>query len=88
MADLWLSETDLLSMYNRKASKLMIDRVAPAEISDIVQTLTNSDILIVQDSKAYKSRAKNLKAFKVSFKCEIDEVEGALTESDYAANME
>ena len=78
LADLWLSETELLQMYNWKASQLMIDKIAPGELSDIVMTLTNSDILLMQDSKAYKSRAKNLKAFKVSFKCELKEVEGAL----------
>ena len=75
-------------MYNKKAMRLMIDKVSPGEISDIVQTLTNSDILLLQDSKAYKNKAKNLKAFKISLKCELEEVEDALAESEYAANLE
>ena len=62
----------------------MIDKIAPGELSDIVHTLTNSDILLMQDNnKMNKSRQKNLKAFKVSFKCELAEVEGALAQSDY-----
>lgn len=56
MQDLWLSETDLLNMYNRKACHLMIDKVSPGELSDIVHTLTNSDILLMQDNKISKSR--------------------------------
>lgn len=83
MTDLWLSETDLLNMFNRKAHQLMIDKIAPGELSDIVHTLTNSDILLMQDSKQQKNRIKNLKAFKVSFKCEVSEVEGALEQSDF-----
>mmetsp|Transcript_11559 Transcript_11559/g.15629 ORF Transcript_11559/g.15629 Transcript_11559/m.15629 type:complete len:83 (+) Transcript_11559:1538-1786(+) len=47
VADLWLSETELLNLYNRKATRLMIDKVQKGEISDIVQTLSNSDILLV-----------------------------------------
>ena len=47
LSDLWLSETDLLNMFNKKVQKIMIDKIAPAEISDIVQTLTNSDILFM-----------------------------------------
>lgn len=75
-------------MYNKKAMRLMIDKVSPGEVSDIVQTLTNSDILLLQDSKAYKNKAKNLKAFKISLKCELEEVEDALAESEYAANLD
>ena len=82
--DLWLSETELLNMYNRRANQLLIDKIAAGELSDIVQTLTNSDILLLQNSKAYKSRAKNLKAFKVSFKCELAEIEEALVQSNYS----
>lgn len=78
MADLWLTETELLNMFNRKATQLMIDKIAPGELSDIVHTLANSDIILMQDGKMQKSRTKNLKAFKVSFKCELAEVEGAL----------
>ena len=86
-SDLWLSETDLLNMYNRKASQLLIDRIAPGELSDIVQTLTNSDILLLHDSKAYKNRAKNIKAFRVCFKCELEEIEGALAQSNYSDSL-
>ena len=57
----------------------MTDKIAAGELSDIVQTLTNSDILLVQDSKAYKSKARNVRAFKVSLKCELAEIEGALS---------
>jgi len=46
-SDLWVSETDLLNLYNRKASQLLIDKIAPGELSSIVQTLTNSDILLL-----------------------------------------
>ena len=45
--DLWLSETELLNMYNRRANQLLIDKIAAGELSDIVQTLTNSDILLL-----------------------------------------
>lgn len=79
-SDLWLTETELLKMYNSKASRLLIDKIAPGELSDIVQTLTNSDILMLYDNKSNKNhRSKsNLKAFKVCFKCELEEIEGAL----------
>ena len=83
LADLWLTETDLLNMFNRKATQLMIDKIAPGELSDIVHTLTNSDILLMQDNKMQKSKIKNLKAFKVSFKCEVSEVENALATSNF-----
>ena len=46
ISDLWLTETQLLQMYNRKAPKLLIDKIVPGELSDIVQTLTNSEILL------------------------------------------
>lgn len=85
--DLWLSETELLNLYNRKASRLLIDRISPGELSDIVQTLTNSDILLIQDSKTYKSKVKNVKAFKVCFKCELEEIEGALAQSNYSDEL-
>ena len=36
MADLWLNESELLQLFNRKASNLMIDKIAAGELSDIV----------------------------------------------------
>ena len=59
----------------------MIDKIATGELSDIVQTLCNSDILLVQAgtkgsvSRARASAASGLtKTFKVSFKCELEEI--------------
>ena len=36
MSDLWLNEAELLSMYNRKAQSLLIDKISPGELFDIV----------------------------------------------------
>lgn len=88
MADLWLNESELLQLFNRKASRLMIDKIAAGELSDIVQTLSNCDILLVivgaaKGNSAIRARASSvmrmMKSYRVSFKCELDEVEEALT---------
>ena len=50
-----LSETELLDMYNRRSRQLCIDKLAQGDISDIVQTLTNSDILMTVMGKNLKS---------------------------------
>ena len=47
LADLWLNESKLLTLFNQKAGRLMIDKISSGELSDIVQTLSNSDILLL-----------------------------------------
>ena len=54
LREVHLTETELLDMYNRKARQLCIDRSTPGDISDIVQTLTNSDILMTVIGKNQK----------------------------------
>lgn len=95
MVDLWLNETQLLHLYNYKASRLMIDKISSGELSDIVQTLSNSDILIVQvGNKGNLARArfsgtgKMMKTFQVSCKCELEEIETALVQSQYAESLD
>ena len=34
--ELWLNEHQLVNMYNKKASRLMLDKITLAEITDIV----------------------------------------------------
>ena len=36
ICDVWLNESELLSLFNRKASSLLIDKIAAGELSDIV----------------------------------------------------
>ena len=95
-AEVHLSETELLDMYNRRARQLCIDKLAQGDISDIVQTLTNSDILMTVMGKNLKSLtpqqiAQKLsrnsmmvtKQFKVTLKCELSELEDALNKAGY-----